>query len=195
MNDDHSSIGKIIFLFVCTLPYKFFCIIYFVFTLPRRLRTLRSYRDTPKHVRFKRLSEKPVSALLAFDLVRTLSAHEAMQNGPIRRPSLFDLLEALWSEGMSPDWKIPSIHELEQVHNEITKEIEHSSLTGFARNNFSIWALDEDLHMFVAYNPFTKKVKSGELPEHISISVIKGQAPDSRGSCYAYAVSVTLGTE
>ena len=194
MNDEHSSIGKIIFLFVCTLPYKLFCIVYFVLTLPRRLRTLRDYRNAPKHVRIKRLSEKPVSALAAFELVRTLSTLEGMQESPVRRPSLFDLIEALWSEGMSPDWKIPSVRELELMQGEITKEIELLSLVGIAHNNFSIWALDEDLHMFVAYNPFTNKVKTGELPEQISISVIKGHAPDSRGSCYAYAVSVTLKT-
>lgn len=191
MDAEPASIGKIIFLFFCTLPYKLFCIVYFVLTLPRRLRGLRRYRDAPKHVCIKRLSEKPVSALEAFDLVRALPL-DGEQYRSLGRPSLFDLLESLWSEDMSPKWKIPSVRELGVAQSEITKEIETSFSASIPRNTFSIWALDEDLHMFVAYHPFTKKVKRGELPELISLSVLRGKAPDSRGSCYAYAASVTL---
>ncbi len=192
MKDEHSSIGKIVFLFVCTLPYKFFCILYFVGTLPRRLRQIKRYKEAPKLICIRRLSDKPVTALEAFDLVRSLRMAEGQEDFSTKQPSLFDLLEALWSEGMSPDWKMPSVSELEAVQDKVTLEIDSGVLTGTPRHAFFIWALDEHLHMFVAYSPFTKKVKTGALPEHISRSVLRGKAPDSRGTSYAYAVRVSI---
>ena len=93
---------------------------------------------------------------------------------------------------MSPNWKIPSVAELDAKRDEIILELDALTLEGIARNSFFIWALDEHLHMFVAYSPYTKKVKTGELPEHISLSVSKGKAPDSRGTAYAYAASVAV---
>ena len=192
MHDEHSSIWKIVFLFFSTLPYKLFCVLYFIATLPRRLRKIRRYKETPKIIEVRRLSEKPVTALQAFDLVRGLRILMGQEDFSSSRPSLFQLLEALWSECMSPDWKIPTVTELEAKRDEIILEIDRTAPSGCARHSFFIWALDEHLHMFVAYSPFTKKVKTGELPEQISRSVIKGKAPDSRGTAYAYAVSVTV---
>lgn len=192
MKKEDTSFGKILFLFVCTLPYKVFCIGYFVFTLPMRLRRMRMYKVSPKVIRFRRLTGRRVSALHGFDLVRDLRAEEHQEDFPHKPPSLFELLEELWNEGMSPFWKIPTVLELESIREALIKDIAHSPLCTVPREMVLIWALDEDSHMFATYCPFTRETKDAGVPKHLGTSVLRGKVPDSQAEHFVYAVSVTV---
>lgn len=187
-----TSLGKIIFLFFCSLPYKFFCVGYFVFTLPRRLRQMHKYKTMPKEITFHRLSEHRVSALRAFDLVREHRRKDGQEDFPKSPPSLFDLLEELWNEGMSYFWKIPTVSELESIRAELIKEIANSPLNTIPARSVLIWALDESQHVFATYCPFTGETKDAGAPKDLSTSVLRGNVPDSRDEHFAYAVSVTI---
>lgn len=192
MKKEDISFWKSLFLFVCTLPYKLFCVGYFVFTLPMRLRRMHAYKVSPKVIQFRRLTGRRVSALAGFALVRELRAQDNQEDFPNKRPSLFDLLEELWNEGMSHFWKIPTIAELESIREKLIRDIAHSPLCVVPSEVLFIWALDEDTHMFTAYCPFTKEIKDAGVPKNLGASVLRGMVPDSEGEHFVYAVSVTV---
>jgi hypothetical protein len=192
VKEEQRSFGKIFFLFFFSLPYKIFCIAYFIFTFPRRLKRMRVYHAAPKVIKFRRIAERRVSALRAFDLVRGLRAKDGQEDFPRGPPSLFDLLEELWNEGMSPFWKIPTVSELESVREELISEIASSPLQMVPASRIFIWALDEHHHVFTTYCPFTEEIKDAGVPKDLGTSVLRGNAPDSQAEHFAYAVSVTV---
>lgn len=192
MKETEHSVGKACFHFFCSLPYKLFCIAYFVFTLPRRLKRMRVYHAAPKVIKFRRLAERRVYALRAFDLVRELRAQDGQEDFPRGPPSLFDILEELWNEGMSPFWKIPTIAELGSIREELINEIASSPLQMIPASQVFIWALDERHHVFTTYCPFTEEIKDAGVPKDLGTSVLRGNVPDSQAENFAYAVSVTV---
>jgi hypothetical protein len=153
---------------------------------------MRKYEASPKIVTFCRLAERRVSALRAFELVRLRRSKDGQEDFPKHSPSLFDLLEELWSEGMSPFWKIPTVAELELLREELIAEIASSSLQNIPAPYIFIWAIDERYQVFTTYCPFTGETKDAGVPKNLSMSVIRGQAPDSRDKHFVYALSVQV---
>jgi hypothetical protein len=145
----------------------------------------------PKVIKFRRLAERRVYALRAFDLVRERRKTDGQQDFPHKPPSLFDLLEELWNEGMSPFWKIPTVSELESIREELIREISSSPLQMIPASLVFIWALDEDYRIFTTYCPFTGEIKDAGVPKDLATSVLRGNVPDSQAQHFAYAVSVT----
>ena len=190
MSEEEVSFGKSILLFLCALPYRIFCICYFVITLPRRFRHRRYRHNLPKQIAFRRLADVRVSALQACELARMLNEQDDKRSSK-KAPSLFDLLESLWEEEFSAHWKIPTTLELDFSSEDLLREIGSSPLSLEPLGRVCVWAIDAKLRVFVAYCPWSKKVMSVGIPEDVSTALISGSAPDSRVAHFAYAVSVT----
>lgn len=179
-----SYIGKAVFYFFATIPYKLFQIGYFLFSFPQRLRHMRTYQHAQKEIVFQRLSGKHtvLSAVEAVYALRGVS-------GQLReRPSMFSLLEDLWSEGMDEAWKLPMVSELEVIRTALCADIERIPFVERTATGVFLWAIDDHSHMFVLYDPRTGKVLESH-PRNIG-AVLRGVPPDSREEHTAYAVSV-----
>ena len=177
-------IGKAVFYFVAALPYKLFQIGYFIFSFPCRLRHLRRYKNAPKEITFRRITGTH-SVLSAVDAVHAL---REVSGQVVVRPSIFGLLEDLWNESMSEDWKLPTVSELEAIRNALLVNIDQAPVSEVGASRLLIWAIDDSSHMFVLFNPHTGKVTDTH-PRNLRV-VFRGEAPDSREKHVAYAVSV-----
>lgn len=182
---DTSSFGKAIFYFLAALPYKLFQIAYFVFSFPRRLRYFKEHRSAPKTIVFQRILGKHsvLSAVEAIHALREASGQIA------HRPSMFALLEDLWNEGMSEDWKLPMVSELQIIQTRILADL---ACVPFAERGAVplIWAIDDFSHMFVLFNPHVGSA-TDPRPRNMHV-VFRGEAPDSHEKHIAYAISVRV---
>jgi hypothetical protein len=183
------TIGKILFCYFGAIPFWIFCVGYFVFTFPRRLRFRRQYREAPKQIKFQLLSDRRTTLGTMSGLIDLLRAQEEQNTFP-ERSSVFDMLEALWEEEMSTDWKIPSLSELESAREVLCQNILLSPFAYFPHNEILVWAIDDHRKMFIGYCPFTGK-STFATPDHLLRSVMRGKAPNSQEKHFAYAVSVT----
>lgn len=177
-------IGKAIFYFFAAVPYKLFQIGYFLFSFPKRLRHLRRYKNAPKEILFRRIAGKH-TVLSAVEAVYALRG----ASGQIRnRPSMFSLLEDLWSEGMDEAWKLPMVSELEVIRSALCADIERIPFAEQSGARVLLWAIDDHSHMFVLFDPRTGNVSESH-PRNM-VTVFRGMPPDSCEVHTAYAVSV-----
>ena len=87
---------------------------------------------------------------------------------------------------MSSHWKIPSVTEIAQIREQMLRDLQSSV---FGINSFYIWAISERPSMFVASNLLSGKYEQA-IPKDI-FCVLRGNAPDSKERCFAFAVRVT----
>ncbi len=179
-----SSIAKAIFVFFTSLPYAIFRVGYFVFTLPRRLRRIRTYHELPKSIVYERLSRERMSILQMVEHIHQLRLRHGQKDFQ-ETPSMFHLIEELWNEEMTSGWKIPTVREVLCVRNDLLANLHAARVVA---SMYHVWAIAEDSHTFVALD-----LVSGEYEHAVpnnALTLLRGKVPDSREQCFAYAVSV-----
>ena len=179
-------IAKSVFVFLVGIPYAVFRIVYFIATLPRRIRGVHAYDKAQKEIRFHRLSDTPISILRAVELIDVLRTRDGHTPHP-RHPSIFDMFEALWSENMGECWKLPTVWELMQVQDGVALDL---MTVAPALHRYVVCAIDEDSHMFVLCD-----IRTGGLTDahpKNTHELFRGNAPDSQENVFAYAVSVSV---
>lgn len=181
---EHSGVARALFVFVAALPYVIFRIGYFLVTLPLRMRRMKRHRRLPKHIHFQRVRASVLSVHEMVECLHELNQRDGPQV-PKKSPSMFDLFEALWDEGMSSQWKIPTVSEIMTVREEMLIDIKNE---GLYTTPLRIWAISEDTHMFVAFNLSLGNFENATPKD--TLALFAGKAPDSHERCYGYAVSV-----
>jgi hypothetical protein len=171
--------------------YWFFCIVYFVVSLPQRFRRRRNFRNAPKKVAWRRLSSQRVKALDASALIQTLRLTEQSEEFLVRpAPTIFELLEMLWEEELSACWRLPMVSELETLQEQLVADVCTIALPGLSFADTAVWALDDHRHVFVGYCPFNGKTVDA-FPQFLDAMELHKRPPDSQVVHLAYAVSVT----
>jgi len=177
--------------FFTTPFYVLFCIVYFVVSFPQRLRRRRNFQTAPKTISWRRLGDLQVTALDASALVLGLREKEQSDEFLMRRsPTIFELLEMLWEEELSPCYRIPMVSECELIREQLAADMSTVPYAGCSFAEMALWALDDDRRVFVGYCPFSGK-SINAFPEFFDAMVIHKRPPDSQGKHFAYAVSVT----
>lgn len=177
--------------FFTTPFYVLFCIVYFVVSFPQRMRRRRSFQSAPKTVLWKRCGESRVTALDASALILALREKEQKNEFLMRRsPTIFELLEMLWEEELSPCYRIPTVSECEFIREQLAADMCILPHAGLSFAEMAVWALDDDRRVFVGYCPFSRKATDA-FPDFFDATVIHKRPPDSQGKHFAYAVSVT----
>ncbi len=186
MSSPAPSMWKAVFVFFAGIPYAVFRIVYFVATLRRRIRKISSCDKAHKKIQIHRLCDTPISIFRAVELVDTLRARDGHTTHP-KHPSIFDMFEELWSEGLSECWKLPTVRELMQVRDEVAKDL---ATIAYAPHRHVVSAIDEDSHMFVLYDVCSGKI--ADVHPKNTHELFRGNAPDSEEHAFAYAVSVSV---
>lgn len=172
--------------------YRLFCIVYFVVSLPQRMRRRRDFLSAPKTISWRRLAPERVKALDASALILQLREKEQSDEYLMRNaPSIFELLEMLWEEELSLCYRIPMVSECESIREELAADIRVLPVVGVSFSETAVWALDDDRHVFVGYCPFSGKTTDA-FPEFLDAIKLHKRPPDSQGKHFAYAVSVTV---
>lgn len=179
------TIVKGIFYYFLSPFDRIFDIGHLIFVrFPSKLKKKREYRNTPKTIKFYRVSTCPVKVQEANELIGILHDKEVQEESlkkNIKRPiRLIKMLENLIDESESPFPKMPTIAELEMIRSEICED----------SHGASIWAYDDQNQKFVEYSTRTGNTSPAH-PENVVGSLLSGNAPESRERNYAYAVSVT----
>lgn len=177
--------------FFSTPFYVLFCIVYFVVSFPQRMRRRRDFRTAAKTIFWRRCSDVCVTALEGSSLILALREKEQADEFLMRRnPSIFELLEMLWEEELSPCYRIPTVSECEFIREQLAADMCVLPHAGLSFAEMAIWALDDDRRVFVGYCPFSGRTTDA-FPEFFDAMVIHKRPPDSQGKHFAYAVSVT----
>jgi hypothetical protein len=177
--------------FLTTPFYLFFCVVYFVVSFPQRIRRRRNFRTAPKTVFWRRCGDVPVTALDASALILRLREKEQSDEFLMRQcPSLFELLEMLWEEELSPCYRIPTVSECKFIHEQLAADLCVLPNVKLPFAEIAVWALDDHRRVFVGYCPFSGKTTDA-FPDFLDAMVIHKRPPNSQGKHFAYAVSVT----
>lgn len=181
--------------FFTTPFYVLFCIVYFVVSLPQRMRRRRDFRIAPKTIAWKRCGDMPVTALDASTLILLLREKEQSGEFLMRQsPTIFELLEMLWEEELSPCYRIPTVKECELLREQLAADVRSLPFPGLSFAETAVWALDDDRRVFVGYCPFSGKTIDA-FPAFLDAMVIHKRPPDSQSKHLVYAVSVTIKTD
>ncbi len=177
--------------FFTTPFYLLFCIVYFVVSFPQRMRRRRNFRTASKTMFWKRCGETRVTALDASAAILRLREKEQSDEFLMRqRPSIFELLEMLWEEELSPCYRIPTVSECERIREQLAADLCALPEIRLSFSQIAVWALDDDRRVFVGYCPFSGKATDA-FPEFLDAMVIHKRPPDSQGKHFVYGVSVT----
>lgn len=172
--------------------YLLFCIVYFVVSFPQRMRRRRDFRSAPKTILWKRCAESRVTALDASALILALRDTEQANEFLMRKsPAIFELLEMLWEEELSPCYRIPTVSECQYIREQLAADLCVLPHRGRSFAEMAVWALDDERRVFVGYCPFSGKATDA-FPDFFDATVIHKRPPDSQGKHFAYAVSVKI---
>lgn len=205
---DRFTFGKMLFMHFGKIPHALFVVAHFFVTLPLRLMRISARKKMPKHVRLHRLSDTPVTALEAFRLVRELRENDKQEELPLR-PTIFQMLYALWGEWEKPIWRIPAVSELVLIREELVRDLAMLPCGEYHARRSYLWAHKDTTRAFVGYCPFDghdsdddaedgpqeqeryASVTAAKPKEYLS-ALAKRAAPDSEEKYLAYAVLVTI---
>jgi len=197
VDEEKDSPGRNPLFFLCRmtffallwLPYQLFCVCVFFYSLPGELREAQRFRRLPKQVDFCRLSDARMKLHMAAGLIRERRGWDGQEESGGRWPSFIGRCLCLIRESRSPFWKFGTLEELEMVPDgKLVEDIRRSPLGLLPESAIYIWAIHDRSSVFVAYNPFTKKIYRG-MPEDASFI---GDSPDPSDEHFVYAVSVKV---